>query len=113
MSNISSSRLSLILKQLASRVVSNKVCQQQATKIGLNVPISKEMLCAGDLNKLVNKVTCSGDSGGPLVCKKSNGQWFLEGVASFGAEPCNGHIFYSVFARVSEFRDWIKSYTGF
>ena len=53
---------------------------------------------------------CHGDSGGPLVCKEV-GKWFLRGVVSWGDERCRVG-FYSVFARVSNYLDWINSKLG-
>jgi len=50
------------------------------------------------------KDTCQGDSGGPLAC---NGQ--LVGVTSFGIS-CADPNFAGVYAKVSHYADWIKSF---
>ena len=50
-----------------------------------------------------------GDSGGPLVCQNEAGQWIQVGVASFTSRN-NPESFPAVFARVSEFVDWIRFY---
>ena len=50
-----------------------------------------------------------GDSGGPLVCQNHANQWIQVGVASFTSRN-NPERFPAVFARVSEFVDWIRYY---
>lgn len=59
------------------------------------------MICAGQ----ENKGTCQGDSGGPLQCKQGS-VWIQAGTTSFGI-PCALAGFPEVYARVSEFQDWI------
>ncbi|CAJ1080380.1 chymotrypsin-like protease CTRL-1 [Xyrichtys novacula] len=63
--------------------------------------ITDRMMCAGQENKGV----CQGDSGGPLQCKQSS-KWIQAGISSFGV-PCALAGFPEVFARVSEFQEWI------
>ena len=48
-----------------------------------------------------------GDSGGPLVCKE-NGRYVLRGAVSWGESTCSTN-FYTVFARISNFIDWINN----
>jgi hypothetical protein len=59
-------------------------------------------ICAGDLGG--NRGGCHGDSGGPLALQRSNGQWDLIGVVSWGNPDC---LSYTVFARTSSHRAWI------
>lgn len=62
------------------------------------------MVCAGGKGSSV----CMGDSGGPLSCEE-NGRWVLRGAASWVTDvqcPVNT---YSVYARISNFVDWIKA----
>ncbi|KAG8009161.1 Testisin, partial [Nibea albiflora] len=64
--------------------------------------ITDQMICAGKDNKRV----CFGDSGGPLQCKQGS-KWIQAGVTSFGL-GCDAPGIPEVFARVSEFQNWIK-----
>ena len=52
-----------------------------------------------------------GDSGGPLVCRNHADQLIQVGVASFTSRN-NPERFPAVFARVSEFVDWIRFYVN-
>ena len=96
-----------ILQEAKLPVVTNKECALLNTRR----PITKEMLCAGngrDFTK--SQSACQGDSGGPLVCQKGT-SWAVHGVVSWGSSRCIASESYTVFARVTEFVDWIKSTT--
>ena len=67
-------------------------------------------LCAGYTQGGIS--TCFGDSGGPLVCPFSNGVWVIEGIVSFGPDPCAKPDQPAVFTRVYGYLSWIKSITG-
>jgi len=74
------------------------------------VPVSKcvhnrEAVCAGygDVNK---PNACRGDSGGPFMCRKSDGTWQLEGVASYVVTYCK---YYTGFSPVNDQISWITS----
>ena len=63
------------------------------------------MVCAG--SGVANQAGgCQGDSGGPFVCEE-NGKWVLRGAVSWGDPTCKTN-YYTVFARVSSFIDWIN-----
>lgn len=68
------------------------------------------MVCGGSGGNTIEN-NCSSDSGGPLVCPKSDGTWTLEGVVSFGDSKCRAGK-YTVYARVSQYRNWIRQHTG-
>lgn len=63
------------------------------------------MLCAGS-GQANQAGGCQGDSGGPFVCKENDG-WVLRGAVSWGNGMCRTE-FYTVFARVSSFIDWLN-----
>merc|ERR1711997_742053 len=62
--------------------------------------ITENMVCAGS----AGHATCNGDSGGPLVCPDANGVGKLAGIVSFGYTGCTDA---GVYAKVSQFTDWI------
>ena len=69
------------------------------------------MLCAGVKGTKLGG--CYGDNGGPFVCRNSaGGPWVLHGAVSWGSRSCNATVKYTVFARVSAFREWIENYIG-
>ncbi|KAL9988016.1 hypothetical protein ACROYT_G002411 [Oculina patagonica] len=70
--------------------------------------ITRSMLCAGVPGTRLGG--CHGDSGGPFVCKNSDGFWVLQGAVSWGSADCNAQRMFTVFARVSVFREWIDQY---
>ncbi|KAJ7370922.1 Chymotrypsin-like elastase member 3B [Desmophyllum pertusum] len=70
--------------------------------------ITRQMLCAGVPGTRLGG--CHGDSGGPFVCKDADGFWVLQGAVSWGSADCNAQRMFTVFARVSVFREWIDQY---
>ncbi|CAF1367725.1 unnamed protein product [Rotaria sp. Silwood1] len=66
---------------------------------------NRKQMCAGAYGG--GHDTCQGDSGGPLMYE-SNGQWFLNGVVSYGHE-CARDGYPGVYARVSYYLPWIRS----
>ncbi|KAK7938541.1 hypothetical protein WMY93_001867 [Mugilogobius chulae] len=91
-----------ILQEVEMPIVGNRECACNFT----GNAVTDNMLCAG-LDE-GGKGACFGDSGGPLVYKASSA-WIQFGVVSFGI-PCAVPAYPSVYARVSQYEDWIKSH---
>lgn len=90
-----------ILQQATLPVGSQSDCSRRN---GAIVPIDeRSMLCAGGQG---TSGGCNGDSGGPLNCREGN-SWVVRGVVSWGETGCPTD-FYTVFARVSSYIDWIN-----
>ncbi|XP_022919636.1 phenoloxidase-activating factor 1-like [Onthophagus taurus] len=68
------------------------------------VTLRDSQLCAGGEK---DKDSCKGDSGGPLLNLRNNGQYFIEGVVSFGA-TCGTEGWPGIYTRVSSYLSWIK-----
>lgn len=97
------------LQQAAMPVVSNQVCQtmhMQKTD-DPSMAVTSAMLCAGDAGKTITS-GCFGDSGGPFVCQNSAGRWIQQGIVSWGDPTCSSAVHFTVFTRVSMFREWIE-----
>ncbi|KAA0701386.1 Suppressor of tumorigenicity 14 protein -like protein [Triplophysa tibetana] len=93
------------LQEVMIPIVNNINCKEAYRGI-----ITSNMICAGLLN-VGGKSSCQGDSGGPAV--NTNGsRWIQSGIVNFGSERCDDPKYPSVFARVSQFQDWIESFTG-
>ncbi|XDV13476.1 hypothetical protein PO909_001870 [Leuciscus waleckii] len=90
------------LQEVQIPIVSNSACN---TAYGGG--ITSNMLCAG-VNE-GGKDSCQGDSGGPLVSKNGS-RWIQSGIVSFG-EGCADPRYPGVYARVSQYQDWINLYT--
>jgi len=92
-----------VLYQVSVPVVSNDDCNT-----ALGGGITANMLCAGLAEG--GKDSCQGDSGGPLVVP-DGANWKQAGVVSFG-QGCARPNSYGVYARVSQYIDWISEHTG-
>uniref|UniRef100_A0A8C1C176 Peptidase S1 domain-containing protein n=1 Tax=Cyprinus carpio carpio TaxID=630221 RepID=A0A8C1C176_CYPCA len=96
-----------ILQEVQVPVVSDNDCYNAFAAL---TTITSNMICAGLIN-VGGKHSCQGDSGGPVVSRNSS-LWIQSGIVSFGASPCDNPKYPSVFARVSQFQDWITSNIG-
>ncbi|XP_057303991.1 chymotrypsin B-like isoform X2 [Hydractinia symbiolongicarpus] len=85
-------------------IMESDKCKKSNSKY---VPITPQMLCATGENMASG---CYGDNGGPFVCQAANERWTLHGVFSWGSPRCSVSDAYSVFARVSSFRQWIDRF---
>lgn len=91
------------LQQAELPVVAHDTCSRVNSRLA---PVDEAtMVCAG--SGIANQAGgCQGDSGGPFVCEE-NGKWVLRGAVSWGNGMCTTD-YYTVFARVSNFIDWIN-----
>ena len=67
--------------------------------------ITDDMILAG----APGKDSCQGDSGGPMVVEDGEGWYKVAGIVSWGVE-CDVPQYPGVYARVSYFENWIRSY---
>ncbi|CAH3035777.1 unnamed protein product [Pocillopora meandrina] len=93
-----------ILQQAMLPVADDRRCSYVNGRLGR--VYSDTMICAGGQGR----GGCQGDSGGPFVCNEG-GRWVLRGAVSWGHEYCRTDYF-TVFARVSTFTNWIRHRTG-
>lgn len=92
-----------VLQQAELPVVAHSNCAQRNSALA---PVDEStMVCAGS-GIAGQAVGCQGDSGGLFVCEE-NGKWVLRGAVSWGSGMCQTN-YYTVFARVSSFIDWIN-----
>ncbi|XP_066127493.1 kallikrein-8-like isoform X2 [Saccopteryx bilineata] len=66
--------------------------------------ITEGMVCAGDSS---GADSCQGDSGGPLVC-----DGVLQGITSWGSDPCGQPNKPGVYTNLCRYLDWIKKTIG-
>lgn len=92
-----------ILQEVNVPLYSREQCATDYSVI--DIDITDAMLCAGFQEG--GKDSCQGDSGGPLVFQQ-NDEWYQAGIVSFG-EGCALPNFTGVYARVSQFNDWINA----
>ncbi|KAF0290381.1 Venom protease [Amphibalanus amphitrite] len=87
------------------KVLPNEVCRDAYRNAfrGITLTVNDGMLCAGQPDGGTD--TCDGDSGGPMMLE-INGKITLVGVVSFG-KFCASPDYPGVYARVSEYTEWI------
>ncbi|XP_001497439.2 kallikrein-8 isoform X3 [Equus caballus] len=66
--------------------------------------VTDGMICAGSNS---GADTCQGDSGGPLVCGG-----VLQGITSWGSDPCGRPEKPGVYTNICRYLDWIKKTIG-
>nr|AAI10118.1 Zgc:123295 [Danio rerio] len=93
-----------ILQEVEIPIVSHSDCKRAYPG-----EITSNMICAGLLDQ-GGKDSCQGDSGGPMVSRNGS-QWIQSGIVSFG-RGCAEPGYPGVYARVSQYQDWITSSTG-
>ena len=96
-------RVTTELRNVDVPIVSNATANLPAS---YNGQITATMLAAGQQSGGID--SCQGDSGGPLVVFDGQEQPHLAGVVSWG-EGCARPNKYGIYARVSEFAEWIES----
>ncbi|XP_078360420.1 MAM and LDL-receptor class A domain-containing protein 1-like isoform X2 [Oculina patagonica] len=100
-----------ILQQAKMPPIDNNKCKLKISQAGVSVTFTRQMLCAGVENTILSG--CHGDSGGPYVCLNADGKTYsLHGAVSWGSGTCNARQIFTVFARLTRFRAWIKQHTG-
>lgn len=81
-------------------VISQALCEDVYGSL-----VNENTVCVGDMDG--GKGSCQGDSGGPLICDGK-----LQGVVSFGSDPCAEPDQPGVYALVCKYLDWIRAETG-
>ncbi|XP_012283872.1 chymotrypsin-like elastase family member 2A [Orussus abietinus] len=98
--------LSTSLQEATVPLLDPKECQKVYSQ---SVLIRNGHLCAGHTDG--SSGSCVGDSGGPLQCRRSNGDWQLAGVTSFGS-GCARPGYPDVYTKVQHYLKWIKNTIG-
>ncbi|XP_006868433.1 PREDICTED: kallikrein-8 [Chrysochloris asiatica] len=81
-----------------------KIVAQKECENAYPGKVTKGMVCAIGSD---GADTCQGDSGGPLVC---NG--VLQGITSWGSDPCGQPKKPGVYTNLCRYQDWIKKTTN-
>jgi trypsin len=95
------------LQEVAFPIVESEKCRKAHENEPYKVNTTT-MVCAGIDDG--SQSPCYGDSGGPLGVMNNN-RFTLVGVVSFG-KKCGEPGYPGIFARVSNYLDWIKSYVN-
>lgn len=105
-----SMRKSDLLKELKLPVASQSDCRETFSRTDDIYGVTSDMFCAG--RKDSTDDTCKGDSGGGFLLHDSRKKkWVLQGVVSWGGKVCGQEGQYSVYAKVSNFSQWIRKMT--
>ena len=86
------------------------IVSQQACRAVYDSDLTPDAVCAGFTNGGAD--SCEGDSGGPLIVPNGNG-WAQVGIVSWGGDlGCGVAGQYGVYARLTEYDEWIQSKVG-
>ncbi|KAK7072085.1 Testisin [Halocaridina rubra] len=92
------------LREVSLDAISNSECSSLYQN---SFTITSNMICT----LTPSKDACQGDSGGPLIRQLQDGTWVQVGIVSFGL-GCGEATNPGVFAKVSNYIDWITTTTG-
>ncbi|CAL1279555.1 unnamed protein product [Larinioides sclopetarius] len=93
-----------LLQKVDVPIISNSQCEDWHQEKGIDITISKEMMCAG--YEEGKKDACVGDSGGPLIVMV-HGRWVVAGLVSAGF-GCAQAKQPGIYHRVPTTVDWIR-----
>ncbi|XP_018407061.1 PREDICTED: trypsin-1-like [Cyphomyrmex costatus] len=94
------------LQHVQMQYVDRKTCDKALSKLmrTSRSGVHETNICTGPLNKQIS--ACYGDSGGPLI-SYVGGKPVINGIVSWGINPCGTPGAPSVYTRVSSFNNWI------
>ncbi|CAF4469514.1 unnamed protein product [Rotaria socialis] len=95
------SPLATTLRQVSVKVTNNQASAAYSSSFNVQRQIGAGIPYSG------GKDSCQGDSGGPLMYN-TNGQWYLSGIVSFGAD-CALPNYPGVYTRTSAYLSWIQN----
>ncbi|XP_046737143.1 transmembrane protease serine 9-like [Diprion similis] len=103
--------LPTVLQTATVPIITNSACYSALYSLIGVTPLDDTNICTGSPSNL-SVTFCAGDSGGPLA-QLINGVWQLVGVVSWGVFPCGVSGMPSVYARVSNYTNWITAQTAY
>ncbi|KAM5236961.1 kallikrein-8-like [Ctenodactylus gundi] len=81
-----------------------KIIPQEKCREAYPGQVTDGMVCAGSSD---GADSCQGDSGGPLIC---NGR--LQGITSWGSDPCGQPNRPGVYTNICRYLNWVKNTMG-
>ncbi|KAF8763943.1 Serine proteinase stubble like protein [Argiope bruennichi] len=93
-----------LLQKVDVPIISNTQCEDWHRDKGIDITISKEMMCAG--YEEGKKDACVGDSGGPLIVMV-HGRWVVAGLVSAGF-GCAQEKQPGIYHKVPTTVDWVR-----
>ena len=79
--------------------------QRQGSRGANSFRLHPSELCAGGEP---GKDACDGDGGAPLVCQAKEGNWYVEGLVTWGVNCADTNV-PGVYLRVAQFTNWINN----
>jgi secreted trypsin-like serine protease len=101
---------STVLKQVNLTIYPNEFCTNVSPSVIKNW---NAQICCGDING--ERDACQGDSGGGLYIPQNLSNIFhytIDGIVSYG-EQCASPMKPGIYTRVSNYIDWIQTYSDF